>query len=236
MYKSLIFLFSFFSSLAMASHNSQNTMPYEWQVDHGYYSIGTMEIREIDPTAEDLVQVYSMTNMDTPKMSTPKLGSDDLSQIVNIGKKVWKVIVDNKPVVNVELSRASAVPNGIQSWMEMENWRDPVARKYQVIYKNLYGIKVVNFEFMVTYAYNGQVDGRGRYLSEVGFVPSTVTVVWMYNFNVTSQVVRTVNVGTTDNPIAGIELNLNWVVKTPLKEDRRSNNFYIRGDGGYRVL
>lgn len=231
MFESLLFTLSLLLGLS-ASH-AHSAPPQEWEIDDSYYSIGYVEIRETDVTVDDLVEVYSSTQ-EPKNLSVPK--EINLAEIINVGKKVWKVIVDNKPVVDVQLLRASAVPQGIQHWLQMEGWHDPVAKKYQVVYKNLYGIEVVKFEFLLTYSYNGQVNGRGRYLSEVGFVPSTVTVAWMYNFTATSQVVRTINVGTADDPIAAIEINLNWTVKTPLKEDRRANNFYIRGDGSYRAL
>jgi hypothetical protein len=78
----------------------------------------------------------------------------------------------------------------------MEQWSSPATRSYNVIYKNLLGITVLDltytviffffclkffilfFFFKVTYTYGGRLNGKGRYLDNISIIPTHVSVAW----------------------------------------------------------
>jgi len=138
------------------------------------------------------------------------------------------------PVVSLSTSRADAVPQGINSWLQLANWSDPEAHKYEITYKNLYGMEVVKYAFLVTYSYGGNVNGKGKYLSEVGFNNFQFKCSLDVQLQRHSEVVRVVNVGTSEDPLQVWSINLNWIVKTPIQEQHSTTHFIVRGDGSFK--
>lgn len=157
--------------------------------------------------------------------------SVDWSEIINYGKQLWKIVIDNKPVVHVETPVAHAMPRGLRNWDELDGWKAPLTKTYKVSYLNGFRKEVVQFRFRIQYTYNGGRSGHGRYLANVTVMPATLNVSWGYTFNAEVQIGQPVNLGTARNPHAGLELNLAWAVKTVLKESRNSMHFFVQGDG-----
>ena len=151
-------------------------------------------------------------------------------------KKVWAVVEENKPVVNIKEDRASALPEGAYNWRTLEGWATPKSRTYRVRYRNLYGMNVVNFAFRVIYTFGGSVNGVGKYLTNVTVVPAHLDVAWGYTFNAAVEVPYVTNAGTKTNPLAGMEVHLKWSVDTILKHNRMASSYYLRGDGLFKSL
>lgn len=157
-----------------------------------------------------------------------------IDQIIAVGKKIYAIIEAGRPVVNIQTDRVSALPKGTNHWAQFEGWSNPKASVYSVSYSNGFNQDVVKFKFRVVYTYGGRFDGKGRYLANVTVVPMDTYVAWGYTFNAKTSVPEAVNVGTRTNPIAGLELNVNWEVKTVVRDHKDSVAFFIRGDG--RIL
>jgi hypothetical protein len=102
---------------------------------------------------------------------------------------------------------------------------------YEVAYKNLFGMEVVKFHFRLAYTYGGGRAGAGRYLANVSVLPAELNVLWGYTFNAEVQVMPAVNLGNVTSPVAGLEVNVVWQVKTVLKESDNSVHYFVRGDG-----
>lgn len=58
---------------------------------------------------------------------------------------------------------------------------------------------------------------------------------WGYTFNARVEVPGAVNLGTSASPVAGLELNLHWNVKTVVKESENSVHFFVDGHGQARM-
>lgn len=154
-----------------------------------------------------------------------------LTAIEKIGTRIWKLIEANRPVVSVESKVANALPRNVTCWMDLENWKVPKVYKYNVTYKNVFGAEVVNFTFRVIYTYGASYEGRGKYLSNVSVHPAELNVLWGYTFNSKVEVQRIVNIGTKQDPIAGMEMKLNWQISTPIKDSTNSKIFFITANG-----
>ena len=159
-----------------------------------------------------------------------------IEDIVNVGKEVWKIIEANKPVVHVDMPVAHAMPKGVQCWSDLEKWQNPKSVVYHIEYKNLFGMSVVDFRFRVSYVYGGSFNGQGLYLANVAVTPANLDVAWGYKVDATSVVGQTVNLGTKENPEAGISLSVRWHIQTVVKDSDNTENFFIRANGDLQRL
>lgn len=175
--------------------------------------------------------IKPMTPPSNPMPDLSPLGDISLGDIVNLGQTLWSFIQNSRPVVNARTMTANALPQGTTCWTNLENWQAPRSDTYQVVYKNLFGIKVVNMEFSLIYSYGGQVHGLGRYLMNATVQYRNLQVAWGgFHVNADVAVPTVMNVGTKANPVAGMQLNVHWVV-TGLNHIERTASFFIAGDG-----
>lgn len=154
-----------------------------------------------------------------------------LTAIEKIGTRVWKIIEANRPVVHVESKVAHALPRNVSCWMDLENWKVPKVYRYNVTYKNYFGMEVVNFTFRVIYTYGANYEGRGQYLANVSVHPAELDVLWGYTFNSKVEVQRIINLGTKAEPVAGMEMKLAWQISTPMKDSQQTKIFFVTGKG-----
>lgn len=154
-----------------------------------------------------------------------------LDDIVAIGEKLWKIVEGGRPVVTVQVPQAHALPRGVYCWTDLDHWQEPAAKTYEVIYKNYFGMQVVKFKFRLQYTFGGGKDGVGHYLANVTVIPADLSVMWGYNFDAQVEVAQAVNLGSRENPLAGLELNLLWQVKTVVNENHQAVRFFVQGDG-----
>lgn len=156
-----------------------------------------------------------------------------ITGIVNLGIKIWKLIEDNKPVVKYEGpdKTASAVPENIQHWSQLECWLPPQVKTHEVIYKNLYGIEVVKFKYKFFFIPGGQQNGQGLYLAGIQVIPEQISVAWGYNFHAKAEVEDILNMGSHKDPIAGATIKIQWNVKTAIKEMISTKTIFVTGAG-----
>lgn len=154
----------------------------------------------------------------------------DIGAWVKIGKKVWKIIVDNKPIVNVSTQRVSILPQSQPNWAEMENWKGPVAKTFTITSVNKFGWKVIEQKYTVAYNYGGSLNGKGKFIANATIIPRE-SVNWGFTLNADVEVGDVVNTGTKENPIPGVELQLKWKADSLVKHEQGRESFFIRGDG-----
>lgn len=176
-------------------------------------------------------------NEDLPFFRQPKietlnqnLSAGTLTKIVNTGLKVWKIIKENEPQVNIDFVGANAMPESVNHWQELSCWKPSVTDTYLITYENLLGIEVVKFEFSISYTYGGQLDNKGLYLTHVSVIPK-VEASWGYTFDANLKVLEPINLYTKEFPIAALELHLNWQVATPLKKSNDTIRFIVQANG-----
>ena len=162
----------------------------------------------------------------------------ELGEVVNLGRKVWKVVVDNEPVVDVRAPYATALPKGASGWTDLAGWRPPAGEVYELTARNGYGARVIRARYQVLRTYGGSYHGRGKYLTAVAVEPLRVEVAWAYRLSMEAAVPDSsvVNVGTSRDPVAGMMATLSWRVSTPLKDARGRSLYFLQGDGAYREI
>ncbi len=152
-------------------------------------------------------------------------------QIVNLGKKIWDIIKTGKPVVNIQVDAASGVPQGIQDWRNLAGWQTPKSRLVRMSYRNGFDVNVIDFTYRLVYTYGGNYEGVGKYLSQVSVVPANLQVAFGYDFDAKTTVPNLVNVGTKAEPMAGMEVLVQWKISTVFKQEQNSHTLFVRGDG-----
>lgn len=162
--------------------------------------------------------------------TAPAIDSEAVNKIINIGKALWKIVEAGKPSNEWRSASANAIPQEATSWQSMNSWRNPKGYMSGFGVTNLMQIEVVRLDYTVVYTYGGTFQGRGAYLKNVSVAPQA-KVRWGWNLDAEVRIVDTVNVGTEQNPIAGMELHVKWKVWSALNEFTGEDVLFVRGDG-----
>ena len=161
-----------------------------------------------------------------------------MDNIINTASKIWKIIVNNAPMVNIDAKYAAAYPQGITSAAQLAQWSRPRSYVYGFYAENFYGIKMIDVGYKVTYTCGGAYKGKGKFLTAVTVVPARADVGWGYRFSMTASVPDSTitNVGTDTNPVAAMQLKLLWKIATVLKESDDASVYYVQGDGYFEEI
>ena len=169
--------------------------------------------------------------------AAPQKGVGDiigtLDSIVNLMDKIWTLIQKNQPVVEVNTKYANAVPFGTTHWSQLQGWSKPATRKYSFSMKNGFGSEVVKVAYQVHYVHSGNFQGKGKFLTGVTIEPINITTAWGYKVSLASEVPDSTvaNVGTHEDPVASMQVQLRWTVHTSVKDITSKAIYYVQGDG-----
>ena len=156
-----------------------------------------------------------------------------IDNLVNLMDKIWGIIEKNQPVVNITTNYANAVPFGTSHWTQLQGWSRPATKKYSFSMKNGFGSEVVKVVYQVHYTYNGNFQGKGKFLTGVTIEPLNVVTAWGYKVTLVSEVPDSTiaNVGTSADPVASMQLQLRWTAHTAVKDITSKAIYYVQGDG-----
>jgi len=152
-----VFAFSFLMTAVLLATPALRA---EMQItDPRYFTIDAVQIEEVelsDAEASELLGLDVAPSIPTPVpplptpmpapfpapgTGTPVPGSDygtgvtDVTgQIVNLAKSLWDIVVENRPVVNIAIDNASALPVGVTAWTQLSSWQVPKGKAYRVNY------------------------------------------------------------------------------------------------------
>ena len=158
---------------------------------------------------------------------------DAIDKIVNLMEKIWNIIEKNQPVVNITTNYANAVPFGTSHWSQLQGWSKPATKKYSFSMKNGFGSEVVKVTYQIHRTHSGNFQGKGKFLTGVTIEPLNVVTAWGYKVTLVSEVPDSTvaNVGTHEDPVASMQVQLKWVVHTAVKDITSKTIYYVQGDG-----
>lgn len=231
-------------ALALSASGVGTASAWGNERDDEFYRLHSMEVTTTevrDISDEELKSLIPSEESSDGYYATSEKGAGEaivvINAIINIGKKIWNLIEDNKSVFVLESDAATAYPQGITDWRQLEGWKAPRLFNYQIIYKNAFGMNMIDATFRVLFTYGGSYEGKGKYLSRVTVIPGHV---WLFpvgmGLNAQALVPNVVNVGTKESPIAGAEVVLKWTATDPLQKFENSAVFFVRGDGSYKDI
>ena len=223
---------------------SDDKIQRNFSSDERTYAKENPKFSQIDPSSIKIVKLKEeiLENYDIQTLSDNRPVKDDpfvlIDKIVNAASKLWKLVTDNAPVVNISSKYATAIPQGIEHFTQLSNWKMPKAYTYAFNAKNLYGAEVINVKYKVIYIYGGDYNGKGKYLTGVSIVPEIVDVAWTYRFDLNAEVPDStvINIGPSDDPVSALQLQLSWTIASAIKESRGMSVYYIQGDGFMREI
>lgn len=169
----------------------------------------------------------------------PSTGDVRIDMIINLGAKIFTLIKENAPLITTTSTSANALPMGVFCWNELEGWNIPRSDVYRITYKNAFGVNVVDFYARVIFSYGGQLDGVGRYLANATIQYKKLDVKVGYIFDASVEIPQVLNLGSAVNPVAGMQMNLNWSVTTrpiALKKEMNTQAFFVTADGRSMML
>ncbi len=210
------------------------------------------DVDKVDVT-DPMYQIQSVTveEVETPlvirDLDDKKGSLDDiamqLDKLIALGKKVWKIIEDNKPVVTVDFAPSISVIPSVQgegdpmnTFTMMSGWKAPRAKTYKVTYKNTFGMEVITFEYTVMFQYGGQYEGVGKYLTGVSVFANNIHVMWGFNFNAKTSLVTITNMGLAKDPIAAATLKIDYKTESVVNYISASQIFYVTGAGDIQIV
>lgn len=200
--------------------------------DPGYFTIDPDSVRVT------LQKVPSAPEQPMVQMQLPVVGNADavlntIDHLINTASKIWSIVQQNAPVVNISSKYATAYPQGITAAAQLAGWSMPKTYEYEFSAKNLYGMNMIDCKYRVTFSYNGSYKGKGKFLTAVAVIPEAVSVGWGYHFDMNADVPDStiVNVGTETDPVAAMQLKLSWKMSTVLKEVDGTGVYYVQGNG-----
>ncbi|MFL5813858.1 MAG: hypothetical protein ACJ763_09800 [Bdellovibrionia bacterium] len=220
--------------LALASSSIAQAMPDEPPASFTLQEVPEIEADRIAPISNEFWDQYSAIGTPQPQlldMGAIIIGTIALDAIVNIGKTVWGVIEAGRPKMNLDLDVASAVPQGIKSWTELDSWKDPIAKLYRTQLYSARKAYLGDVYYRLIFTYGGHYKGVGSYLTNVTVLPAQIQIGYHKDFYAQAKVAELVNHGTQKNPIAGMTLNLTWGMDGVFSKSMQSISFHVRGDG-----
>ncbi|UYL09713.1 hypothetical protein B9G69_003880 [Bdellovibrio sp. SKB1291214] len=220
-------------SAVVTSHSYAQTNPH----NQDYYKIKNITVKEVtEQIPPSTFQVAS--DCTTLSQAAPTAAADMISpeQIINIGKEIWKIIEAGKPAINTKFDTANALPVGVKCWTDLQGWSAPKYKTYNVQYKNGFDMTVVDFTYRVMYTPNGNLNGVGQYITNAQVIPASLTVAWGFDFSVIANIPAVTNIGTTNNPVAAMQMNVQWTLDSTVTHIESTQSYFITGEGAFQSL
>jgi hypothetical protein len=241
--------YSFVAVIAVLGLQAQaNTQPVQIE-EAGYYQIASIETEEIQELMSGgvgappigLVDCNSKNLANGAKPTPNPLNPIDeieiiVDKVINIGKKIWAVVEAGRPVVDFKTDVATALPAGARCWNDLQQWQAPRSKTYSVSMKNLYNSEVVRFVYRVNYLVGGTADGIGKYIGYATAIPKDLYVAWGYKFDAKATVPVVYNMGTRSEPMAGMQITMQYKVSTVMNVLEQSQVYTIDGLGNFAQL
>lgn len=192
-----------------------------------------MELIDEGPLEGNYVEMLTVSNREDCSLLSDRF---DLQQMITIGEKIWQIVKDNQPTVNFTSKTASAIPAAAACPFNLTGWSVPYSRTYKLAYDNMWGSAVVDFTFKVIFSYGGSFIGRGSYLANVTVHPVHVNAKWGQSFDASVVIANAINVGESDNPVAGMEVAIDWSVKNVFNTIQSRRIYFVDGRGNLTEL
>lgn len=218
--------------------------------------IATLLLSNVSLYAQEVDESQVIASVDVSRVETnpsvelPAIPGNPLDEIamyldglIAIGKKIWPIIDAGRPVINTTglVPSITVIPkiegaDPKAAFYEMANWSAPKAESYRVSYKNKFGSEVIGFTYTVYFQFNGDYNGKGKYITNLKVQASEVYAAWGFNFNAVSELIGLANVGTKDEPVASAIIQISYTAKGLINEMRNSQSFYVNGQGVMSIL
>lgn len=217
-------------------------------VDERYYEISNSFVREV-PSNEvfraDMAIGAAACDDFNPNLidqnGEPFVGPLDgvelfVDQVINIGKKIWAIVKAGEPVLNLKTSVATALPQNSRCWTDLQGWKMPESKIYEMVFENGFGSEVVTMGYRVLWLPGGSVDGQGKYVGYATVTPVSMSVSWGFSLDAEVTIPTVFNMGTKEAPLGGMQVNVISRIKSPITVIDEGQAFFLNGAGEFKKL
>lgn len=148
-----------------------------------------------------------------------------------VGEKFYALLKAGEPVMNFKGGLWSVIPNEAKSVRELTGWNRPVMLGHEMIFRNGFGMKVMEVRYLVSALTGGSFNGKGSYLANVTVVPSHIVVQWGFRMDVDVVLADAFNMGTLEAPVTGLNFEVQVRPASVVTKILKSQIFTITGDG-----
>jgi len=184
-------------------------------------------------------KVTDLTSEDVfPPMLAAGRVSRNPAAIVNGGVQAWNVINGGKPSSDISGAYASAIPGFSFNWSNYSGWKKKSV-DYNYTVTNLMGIDVIKVDYTISFFYNGQdlsdddKPVKGHYITNFTVRPTETSVKWGWKFNMDVKMSDPMNIGSSKDPVAFMQADLNYVTSTPFTSDGGVWSYTVDGLGRF---
>ncbi len=208
-----------------------SAVSYSQQYDEKYFEISSVNV--FSSSVSEGSENFVLKN-DNPQVSKA-VPAAAAGAIINAGSSAWNIINNGQPVGNLSHYYASAIPSPM-TWTEVVGWKGPKEIVYSIKCENLYGITVLDLEYVVSFFYGGNVKGKGKYITNFTIKPRKFDIKWGFKFNMSLQISNPMNVGSAEDPLAYLQADLNWDFSSPIKKTRGFETYAVYGNGNFEDI
>lgn len=175
-----------------------------------------------------------------PSLNNINQGLDEadiiLDKVINMGKKIWDIVVKGQAVLDIKVDVATALPQGVNCWNTLSQWSRPQGKAYRVTYKNKLGMEAVRFQYQVQWLPGGSFKGQGKYVGYAAIIPTDVYGLWGFKLNARSTVPAVFNTGSDRAPVGALQMTMNWRVEGPFQKYEQAISYYVDGTGKFEIV
>ena len=102
--------------------------------------------------------------------------------------------------------------------------------------KNTLDATVIDFTYRLIYNLVETQTEKVNSYNGVTIVPANVSVDWGFNFSAQTKITSITNAGSAADPIAAMQIQMEWTVGSMVKNITESQGYYVRGDGQFQAL
>lgn len=167
---------------------------------------------------------------------------DLANDIIDLGDRLWTIIKNTKPAIDIQMHSANAMPRSANHWSDLGHWQQPRVMEARIAANMVAGPVAVDCPIQVIYVWGGNLNGHGQYLNNVVVIPPDhPSVSVLYDFSAKTTVLSVDNVGNREHPIAQITMSVSWSLVRKFMSGVGGSwsdhmNFTVRGDGQFRNL
>jgi len=154
----------------------------------------------------------------------------DIATLVTIGKTVWEIIKEGKPVVNYKNDWAGAIPKGA-AWTDVVGFKDYRWGPFGWSFTDMLGMETVRFTWNFMWSCKGSYEGHGAFIMNAGASIKEIYAAWGFTVDVNIAVdSHPINYGTKVDPVAGLAVQVTLDVRTVLQAFTERCRVSLRGD------
>ena len=201
------------------------------------FAMADMALVKAAYTLDETPIIKETTGLETVVNTLGMIGpiAGGAAAVVNTGKAIWSLIDSSRPSSEMHSSFATSVPN-ITDWQSLDSWKTPMSKTYAVSFRNCLGMTAAKFNYHIIYTYGGHYKGTGMYLTNVTVQASKIDLTWATKLSAKAEIPSVMNVGTLEDPIAGMMILISYQVSSLFTFHEDSIQYMLKGDGGFEAL